>query len=40
MQVHYNLLAGQQPDISAAQLRLAPGTTRLKRSAPCCCPLP
>ena len=26
MQVHYNLLAGQQPDTSAAQLRLAPGT--------------
>jgi hypothetical protein len=24
MQVHYNLLAGQQPDTSAAQLRLAP----------------
>ena len=26
MQVHYNLLAGQQPDTSSAQLRLAPGT--------------
>ena len=26
MQVHYNLLAGQEPDTSAAQLRLAPGT--------------
>lgn len=26
MQVHYNLLAGQQPDTSAAQLRLADGT--------------
>ena len=25
MQVHYNLLAGTQPDTSAAQLRLAPG---------------
>jgi hypothetical protein len=25
MQVHYNLLAGTSPDISAAQLRLAPG---------------
>ena len=25
MQVHYNLLAGVQPDTSAAQLRLAPG---------------
>jgi hypothetical protein len=25
MQVHYNLLAGQEPDTSAAQLRLAPG---------------
>ena len=28
MQVHYNLLAGQQPDTSAAQLRLAPGKRR------------
>ena len=26
MQVHYNLLAGQEPDTSSAQLRLAPGT--------------
>ena len=26
MQVHYNLLAGQEPDTSAAQLRLASGT--------------
>ena len=26
MQVHYNLLAGAQPDTSAAMLRLAPGT--------------
>lgn len=25
MQVHYNLLAGTSPDVSAAQLRLAPG---------------
>ncbi len=25
MQVHYNLLAGQEPDTSATQLRLAPG---------------
>ena len=25
MQVHYNLLAGSSPDVSAAQLRLAPG---------------
>lgn len=25
MQVHYNLLAGSAPDVSAAQLRLAPG---------------
>ena len=25
MQVHYNLLAGTQPDVSAARLRLAPG---------------
>lgn len=29
MQVHYNLLAGSRPDVSTAQLRLAPGTTRL-----------
>jgi Copper type II ascorbate-dependent monooxygenase, N-terminal domain len=29
MQVHYNLLAGPRPDTSAAQLRLAPGSTRL-----------
>jgi hypothetical protein len=28
MQVHYNLLAGQQPDTSAAQLRLAPGNRK------------
>ncbi len=26
MQVHYNLLAGPRPDVSSAQLRLAPGT--------------
>jgi hypothetical protein len=26
MQVHYNLLAGDEPDASATQLRLAPGT--------------
>ncbi|CAN5616632.1 hypothetical protein BH10ACT10_BH10ACT10_22480 [soil metagenome] len=29
MQVHYNLLAGPRPDISSAQLRMAPGTTKL-----------
>jgi hypothetical protein len=29
MQVHYNLLAGPRPDVSSAQLRLAPGTKRL-----------
>ncbi|MGI8644752.1 MAG: hypothetical protein ACR2JD_00260, partial [Nocardioides sp.] len=29
MQVHYNLLAGEQPDISAMQLRLAPGNAGL-----------
>jgi hypothetical protein len=29
MQVHYNLLAGPRPDISSAQLRLAPGTAKL-----------
>ena len=28
MQVHYNLLAGAEPDTSAARLRLAPGTRR------------
>ena len=31
MQVHYNLLAGQQPDTSAAQLRLAPGARPYRR---------
>ena len=30
MQVHYNLLAGAEPDTSAARLRLAPGTARLQ----------
>jgi hypothetical protein len=30
MQVHYNLLAGTQPDVSAAQLRLAPGDRELE----------
>ena len=30
MQVHYNLLAGAEPDTSAARLRLAPGTARMK----------
>ncbi len=29
MQVHYNLLAGPRPDVSSAQLRLAPTTKRL-----------
>jgi hypothetical protein len=29
MQVHYNLLAGRAPDVSAAQLRLAPTTKKL-----------
>ena len=29
MQVHYNLLAGTQPDTSATQLRLAPGSAAL-----------
>ena len=29
MQVHYNLLAGTQPDTSATQLRLAPGSAPL-----------
>ncbi|MET1058803.1 MAG: hypothetical protein ABWX84_04370 [Nocardioides sp.] len=30
MQVHYNLLAGAEPDTSAARLRLAPGDAGLK----------
>jgi hypothetical protein len=30
MQVHYNLLAGAEPDVSAARLRLAPGDANLK----------
>jgi len=30
MQVHYNLLAGKQPDRSAAELRLAPATEHLQ----------
>ncbi|MEO5711203.1 MAG: hypothetical protein ABIQ59_15455 [Nocardioidaceae bacterium] len=29
MQVHYNLLAGPRPDVSSAQLRMAPGSTKL-----------
>ncbi|NUR07369.1 MAG: hypothetical protein HOQ22_01440 [Nocardioidaceae bacterium] len=29
MQVHYNLLAGPKPDVTSAQLRLAPGTKDL-----------
>ena len=30
MQVHYNLLAGKQPDRSAAELRLAPATDKIQ----------
>ena len=30
MQVHYNLLAGRGPDVSAARLRMAPGTAALE----------
>ena len=30
MQVHYNLLAGDEPDTSAARLRLAPGDARVE----------
>ena len=33
MQVHYNLLAGTSPDISAAQLRLAPGDRDMRAAA-------
>ena len=40
MQVHYNLLAGDDPDVSATQLRLAPRTPTSPTSAPCCCPAP
>jgi hypothetical protein len=31
MQVHYNLLAGASPDVSAAQLRLAPGDREMQQ---------
>jgi hypothetical protein len=31
MQVHYNLLAGDEPDVSATQIRIAPGTAPLAR---------
>ena len=31
MQVHYNLLAGTSPDVSAAQLRLAPGNRDMEQ---------
>ncbi len=31
MQVHYNLLAGDAPDVSATQIRVAPGTAPLAR---------
>ncbi len=40
MQVHYNLLAGQQPDTSAAQLRLAPGTRDLEALSTMLLPAP
>nr|WP_253943466.1 hypothetical protein [Nocardioides sp. zg-1308] len=40
MQVHYNLLAGQQADTSAAQLRLAPGTRRLESLSTMLLPAP
>ena len=37
MQVHYNLLNGEQPDISAMQLRLAPRGRRPDAAARRCC---
>ena len=40
MQVHYNLLAGQQPDTSAAQLRLAPGKRRYQALSTMLLPAP
>jgi hypothetical protein len=40
MQVHYNLLAGQQPDTSAAQLRLAPGRRELQALSTMLLPAP
>jgi hypothetical protein len=40
MQVHYNLLAGQQPDTSAAQLRLAPGRRDLQALSTMLLPAP
>ena len=40
MQVHYNLLAGSRPDISSAQLRLAPATKKLDSLATMLLPAP
>ncbi len=40
MQVHYNLLAGPRPDVSAAQLRLAPATKKLAPLATMLLPAP
>jgi hypothetical protein len=40
MQVHYNLLAGRQPDTSAAQLRLAPGKRPLQALSTMLLPAP
>ena len=40
MQVHYNLLAGQQPDTSAAQLRLAPAKRRYQALSTMLLPAP
>lgn len=40
MQVHYNLLAGQQPATSAAQLRLAPGKRRYQALSTMLLPAP
>jgi hypothetical protein len=40
MQVHYNLLAGQEPDTSAAQLRLAPGKRRYQALSTMLLPAP
>jgi hypothetical protein len=40
MQVHYNLLAGQQADTSAAQLRLAPGRRDLQALSTMLLPAP
>ena len=40
MQVHYNLLAGPEPDISSAQLRLAPGDADLSSLETMLLPVP